>query len=221
MKSLKYEEVVELKIFWSLRRLEAGLNGFRIKRVHYDKFGLQIIREPPYYIKPNKAFLLPSLKTRRQPPPLIFLHLLRSSSLSPPPSPPPESRQRTAAPSRGGSGAASPSLTEFAPSLFLTTFTHSSFHFSLLNWRSPLPPSFLRFSGEPWWEQRRTVVGKASLFFGDFRRESGESGGFRRNEVAINSGEILFSIVPLYSCDFHWLWEVWSWILGFWAQSSN
>ena len=64
--------------------MEAGLNGFRIKRVHYGKFGLQIIREPPYYTKPNKAFLLPSLKTCRQPPPsLIFLlHFL----LLPPPS---------------------------------------------------------------------------------------------------------------------------------------
>ena len=31
MKSLKYEGVVELKIFGSLRRLEAGLSGFKSK----------------------------------------------------------------------------------------------------------------------------------------------------------------------------------------------
>ena len=55
MKSLKYEGVVKLKIFWSLKRLEAGLSGFKIKRVHYGKFGLQIIIYHPYYTKPNKA----------------------------------------------------------------------------------------------------------------------------------------------------------------------
>ena len=53
MKSLKYEGVVKLKIFRSLRKLEAGLNGFRIKRVHYGKFELQIIREP--LITPNQT----------------------------------------------------------------------------------------------------------------------------------------------------------------------
>ena len=56
MKSLKYEGVIKLKIFWSLRRLEASLSGFKIKRVHYGRFGLQIIIYHPYYTKPNKAF---------------------------------------------------------------------------------------------------------------------------------------------------------------------
>ena len=56
MKSLKYEGVVKLKIFWSLRRLEAGLSGFKSKWVHYGKFGLQIIIYHPYYTKPNRAF---------------------------------------------------------------------------------------------------------------------------------------------------------------------
>ena len=66
MKNLKYEGMVKLKIFRSLKRLEAGLNGFRIKRVHYGKFGLQIIREPPNFSKPNA----PSpfyIKTHRTP----------------------------------------------------------------------------------------------------------------------------------------------------------
>ena len=31
MKSLKYEGVVKLKIFRKLRRLEAGLSGFKLK----------------------------------------------------------------------------------------------------------------------------------------------------------------------------------------------
>ena len=78
MKSLKYEGVVKLKIFWSLRRLEAGLSGFKIKRVHYGKFGLQIIRESPNFSKPN-APLPFYIKTARLPPPFRLL-LLRSSS---------------------------------------------------------------------------------------------------------------------------------------------
>ena len=69
MKSLKYEGVVKLKIFWSLRRLEAGLNGFRIKRVHYGKFGLQIIREPSNFSKTKRA---PPLIYINPPPSLLF-----------------------------------------------------------------------------------------------------------------------------------------------------
>ena len=69
MKGLKYEGVVKLKIFWSLKRLEAGLNGFRIKKVHYDKFELQIIREPPNFNKPNAPLPLLYKKPIGLPPP--------------------------------------------------------------------------------------------------------------------------------------------------------
>ena len=90
MKSLKYEGVVKLKIFWSLRRLEAGLNGFRIKRVHYGKFGLQIIREPPNFSKPNAPLPLlyknPSdsllLLTRKTLPPLFIFFVSSDPSTS-------------------------------------------------------------------------------------------------------------------------------------------
>ena len=80
MKSLKYEGVVKLKIFWSLKRLEAGLNGFRIKRVHYGKFGLQIIREPSNFSKTKHA--PPLLYINRRLPPLSRLLLLRLQSSS-------------------------------------------------------------------------------------------------------------------------------------------
>ena len=65
--SLKYERVVKLKIFRSLKRWEAGLNSFRIKRVHYGKFGLQIIREPPNFSKPNAPSPFYIKKTHRTP----------------------------------------------------------------------------------------------------------------------------------------------------------
>ena len=74
--------MVKLKIFRSLKRLEAGLNGFRIKRVHYGKFGLQIIREPPNFSKPNapspfyiKTIGLPPLSHPRLLPPFRLLLL--------------------------------------------------------------------------------------------------------------------------------------------------
>ena len=57
LKSLKYEGVVELKIFWSLRRLETGLSGFKLKRVHYGKLGLQITKNHPYFPQPNTPLL--------------------------------------------------------------------------------------------------------------------------------------------------------------------
>ena len=75
MKSLKYEGVVKLKIFWSLKRLEAGLNGFKIKRVHYGKFGLQIIREPPYFSDPNMPLPF-TLNTGLPPPSAFFVFVL-------------------------------------------------------------------------------------------------------------------------------------------------
>ena len=79
MKSLKYEGVVRLKIFWSLRRLEAGLNGLKIKRVHYGKIELQIIREPPYFSDPNA----PSPFSLNIGPSILLLLLrLRSTSSS-------------------------------------------------------------------------------------------------------------------------------------------
>ena len=76
------------KIFWRLRRLEAGLSGFKIKRVHYGKFGLQIIIYHPCYTKPNKAFSsLITPKPDLHPPslsnpsPFSSLRLLLRSSL--------------------------------------------------------------------------------------------------------------------------------------------
>ena len=76
MKSLKYEGMVKIKIFRSLRRLEAGLSGFELKRVHYGKFGLQIITNLPYYTQPNTPLLLLLNKTRRPSLPSPFLHFL-------------------------------------------------------------------------------------------------------------------------------------------------
>ena len=66
MKSLKYEGVVELKIFWSLRRLETGLSGFKLKRVHYGKLGLQIIKNHLISPQPNTPSLL-SLSSKSTP----------------------------------------------------------------------------------------------------------------------------------------------------------
>ena len=92
MKSLKYEGKVKIKIFRSLRRLEAGLSGFGLKRVHYGKFGLQIITNLPYYTNQTRPFLLHSLNLRTPPPserknasatpfPFIFLHFLYTHTL--------------------------------------------------------------------------------------------------------------------------------------------
>ena len=67
--------MVKPKIFWRLRRLEAGLSGFKIKRVHYDKFGLQIIREPPYFSDPNTPLPF-TLNTGLPPPSAFFVFVL-------------------------------------------------------------------------------------------------------------------------------------------------
>ena len=62
MKILKYEGMVKLKIFWRFRKLETGLSGFKLKRVQYGKFGLQIFITHPYFIQPNTPLaLFPSL----------------------------------------------------------------------------------------------------------------------------------------------------------------
>ena len=58
--------------------MEAGLNGFRIKRVHYGKFGLEIIGEPPYFSKPNA----PSPFTINTSDSLLPSHPISSPSLS-------------------------------------------------------------------------------------------------------------------------------------------
>ena len=71
MKSLKYEGMVKLKIFWRLRRLEAGLSGFKSKRVHYGKFGLQIILNHLISPQPNAPSLLPYQQNRQPPPPFF------------------------------------------------------------------------------------------------------------------------------------------------------
>ena len=50
---MKYEGMMKPKIFWKLRRLETGLSGFKLKRVHYGTFGLWIIITPPHSTQPN------------------------------------------------------------------------------------------------------------------------------------------------------------------------
>ena len=66
MKSLKYEGMVKLKIFWRIRRLETGLSGFKLKRVHYGKLGLQIIKNHLISPQPNTPSLL-SLSSKPTP----------------------------------------------------------------------------------------------------------------------------------------------------------
>ena len=89
MKSLKYEGMVKLKIFWRLRRLEAGLSDFKSKRVHYGRLELQIILNHLISPQPNTPSLLPQQKhfgpplhSKRVAPSLPFHHFSSSSHLS-------------------------------------------------------------------------------------------------------------------------------------------
>ena len=138
MKSLKYEGVVKLKIFWSLKRLEAGLNGFRIKRVHYGKFGLQIIREPPYFSKPNTPYLPQYKKAADTPPfhrsPFRFRPLPLSS---------PSAVQSGTYSGRRPSPAANPSTLPFCFIILQTHVLFSIFPYGLLR-----SPSSLWLSGD-------------------------------------------------------------------------
>ena len=80
MKSLKYEGMVKLKIFWKLRRFEASLSGFKSKRVHYGKLGLQIILNHLISPQPNTPSLLPYQQNRHLPP------FFQKNRVGPPPS---------------------------------------------------------------------------------------------------------------------------------------
>ena len=76
MKSLKYEGMIKLKIFWSLRRLEAGLSGF--KSIH-----ISLTKLTPSLFLPNQtrppSFLIN--KNRTPPPPSEPERAGHSSSL--------------------------------------------------------------------------------------------------------------------------------------------
>ena len=64
--------------------MEAGLNGFRIKRVHYGEFGLQIIREPLNSANQTRPPSFSSLKYRT-PPHFLFTSVLFFFRHFPPP----------------------------------------------------------------------------------------------------------------------------------------
>ena len=71
MKNLKYEGMVESKIFWRLRGLETGLSGFKLKEYIMVNFCYKLFGTNLISLKPNAALFFPSHKTTDSP---SFLH---------------------------------------------------------------------------------------------------------------------------------------------------